>query len=72
VDVLFRSQQDTYQYKYVFGDLVSRTIDSMPRANVKEQIVAKNCIQADGTVECSFDDEDKGDFSKLDFRIKSQ
>jgi len=44
----------------------------MPRANVKEQIVAKNCIQADGTVECSFDDEDKGDFSKLDFRIKSQ
>jgi len=34
------------------------TIDFMPCANVQEQIVAENWIQADGTIDGSFDDED--------------
>jgi len=34
------------------------TIDFVPCANVQEQIVVENWMQADGTIDGSFDDED--------------
>jgi len=35
------------------------TIDFVARANIQEQIVAENWMEADGTVDGSFDDTDK-------------